>query len=79
FSGRWMSELDNTRSLAELGEIVVRYTRPETYLPVLIADYEKRWRPNGSVPLGYEQRPKEIEFVTASIARGGVANRSQTG
>jgi nucleoside-diphosphate-sugar epimerase len=68
FSGRWMSELDNTRSLSELGAIGLRYTSPETYLPLLIADYEKRWRANGSVPVGYEQRPRENEFSTAARA-----------
>ncbi len=62
FSGRWMSELDNARSLVELSEAGIRYTSPEKYLPLLIADYKERWRSNGIVPSGYEQRANEIHF-----------------
>jgi nucleoside-diphosphate-sugar epimerase len=62
FSGRWMSELDNSRSLAALRHASIGYTSPENYLPLIIADYKDRWRPNGSVPSGYEQRRREQEF-----------------
>ena len=63
FSGRWMSELDNTRSLAELGEGKIDYTSPGNYLPMLVDDYFGRWQRNSLVPSGYDQRPKEREFV----------------
>jgi nucleoside-diphosphate-sugar epimerase len=63
FSGHWMSELDNTRSLTELGETTISYTNPATYLPLLVEDYERRWRPGNLVPSGYDQRSKENEFV----------------
>jgi nucleoside-diphosphate-sugar epimerase len=63
FSGRWMSELDNTRSLAELGMARIGYTTPGNYLPRLVGDYIQRWQPNSMVPSGYDQRPKEKEFV----------------
>lgn len=41
-SSRWMSELDNTRSLRELRGIGIRYTPPEEYVRALIDDYEAR-------------------------------------
>ncbi|HYN83052.1 MAG TPA: NAD-dependent epimerase/dehydratase family protein [Gemmatimonadaceae bacterium] len=63
FSGRWMSELDNTRSLAELGGDRMSYTSPEGYLPSIIEDYQKRWQSNGIIPLGYDQRLREKEFA----------------
>lgn len=63
FSGRWMSELDNTRSLAELGAIQIHYAPPEMYLALLVADYEGRWRVRGIVPNGYDQREREQEFA----------------
>lgn len=63
FSGRWMSELDNSRSLAELAAIEIRYAPPEMYLPLVIADYEGRWRPGGLVPHGYDQREREEKFA----------------
>lgn len=63
FSGRWMSELENTRSLAELGEGKISYMSPGNYLPMLVEDYVGRWQRNNMVPSGYDQRPKEREFV----------------
>ena len=63
FSERWMSELDNTRSLAELGEGKLSYTGPGNYLPLLVDDYVQRWTRNNMVPSGYDQRAKEKEFV----------------
>jgi hypothetical protein len=65
FSGRWMSELDNARSLAELGDPTIAYTSPEKYLALVIEDYRRRWLPNGIVPTGYEQRRRETVFVAA--------------
>lgn len=63
FSGRWMSELDNSRSLGELGEGKISYTTPGAYLPMLAEDYIRRWQRNNMVPSGYDQRPREKEFV----------------
>lgn len=63
FSGKWMSELDNTRSIEELSAIGLSYTSPETYLPQLIADYEQRWIPGGAAPDGYSQRAEELAFA----------------
>lgn len=63
FSGRWMSELDNARSLAELGEGKISYTSAVEYLPLLVEDYTARWEPNNLIPTGYGQRLKEKEFI----------------
>ena len=57
FSGKWMSELDNTRSIAELG---VHYTSPDVYLRALVEDYITRWERGGSVPPGLERRQAEV-------------------
>jgi hypothetical protein len=58
-----MSELDNKRSQAELGEGKISYTSPSIYLPMLVDDYLRRWQRNNMVPSGYDQRPKESEFI----------------
>jgi nucleoside-diphosphate-sugar epimerase len=63
FSGLWMSELDNKRSLAELGNGKLSYTSPSIYLPMLVDDYLRRWQRNSMVPSGYDIRPKEREFI----------------
>lgn len=78
FSGRWMSELDNSRSLAELGGTGMHYTPPEMYLPLLIADYESRWRSSGIAPSGYRQRQREEEFATASATSRLFAKKPQS-
>lgn len=65
FSGRWMSELDNSRSLAELGPAGIAYTPPVEYLPELLMDFETRWAANGMKPDGYSRRGDEI-----ALARG---------
>lgn len=57
FSGKWMSELDNTRSIDELG---ARYTAPEDYLRALVEDYRTRWAREDLIPTGLEQRQKEV-------------------
>ncbi len=57
FSGKWMSELDNTRGIAELG---AQYTAPEDYLRALVDDYRTRWMREDLVPIGLEQRQKEV-------------------
>ncbi len=78
FSGRWMSELDNTRSLAEFGAGKISYTSPGTYLPMLADDYVRRWQRNNMLPSGYDQRPKEKEFVDRTrrpASRAAVATR----
>lgn len=63
FSGKWMSELDNRRSLHELGCAGLAYTPPEVYLAALINDYETRWRAEGMVPAGYDRRNAEIRIL----------------
>ncbi len=63
FSGKWMSELDNSRSVDELAGTQLSYTSPETYLPRLVADYRSRWSSEGMVPDGYSQRGEEIIFA----------------
>lgn len=57
FSGRWMSELDNTRSIAELG---MTYTPPDVYLRKLVEDYRSRWSREDIIPPGLSQRQREI-------------------
>ena len=52
-----MSELDNTRSVMELG---ASYTAPEDYLRALVEDYRNRWVRNDLIPVGLELRQKEI-------------------
>lgn len=63
FSGKWMSELDATRSVHELAG--ASYTAPDEYLSRLLADYSERWQPRRSLPAGYARRPEEIAFVEA--------------
>jgi 2'-hydroxyisoflavone reductase len=67
FSGRWMSELDNTRGLAELGQGKISYTSPREYLPVLVEDYVQRWEPKNKVPAGYDQRALENAFANSRV------------
>jgi nucleoside-diphosphate-sugar epimerase len=57
FSGKWMSELDNSRSLSELG---ADYTAPELYLRALVDDYINRWESSGLVPTGLTRRQAEV-------------------
>ena len=57
FSGKWMSELDNSRSVNELG---AKYTAPEEYLRALVEDYISRWERSGLVPTGLTQRQAEV-------------------
>jgi nucleoside-diphosphate-sugar epimerase len=56
FSGRWMSALDNRRSLAELG---MQYTALDEYLAHLVAHYRAVTR----TPVGYELRPAELRLA----------------
>jgi nucleoside-diphosphate-sugar epimerase len=60
FSGKWMSELDNTLSVSELN---AEYTSPADYLPSIVGDYRRRWIPSGLVPDSYRQREKELNFA----------------
>ena len=57
FSGKWMSELDNSRSVDELG---AKYTAPEEYLRALVEDYRNRWTRLDVVPAGLSQRRDEV-------------------
>ena len=61
FSGRWMSELDNSLSLAELG---AGYTPPGEYLPSIVDDFARRWVTHGLVPDSYRQRERELQIAT---------------
>lgn len=60
FSGKWMSELDNSRSLDEFTALGLKYTAPEDYLRTLVDDYANRWCESGMVPSGLAQRKREI-------------------
>jgi nucleoside-diphosphate-sugar epimerase len=57
FSDRWMSELTNDRSKAELG---MEYTPLRDYLGKLIQHYETNPPPK---PVGYRRRHAEIDFA----------------
>ena len=59
FSDTWMSELDNTRSKAELG---MTYTPPSTYLPDLVAQFRQK-APNP--PAGYRRRNAERNLAAS--------------
>jgi len=63
FSGRWMSELDNSRSLDVFGGL--SYTAPPEYLPGIVEDYVERWAPRSRIPDGYAQRERELAFAAA--------------
>jgi len=65
FSGKWMSELDASRSLRELAPSG-GYTAPDEYLTRLIVDYQQRWQPGAMAPAGYEQRAAEVIFAERS-------------
>ena len=60
FSGKWMSELDNTRSLETFS---IEYSAPAAYLPSIVADYRSRWAQLGLGPDSYRQRKAEIDFL----------------
>ena len=61
FSGKWMSELDNSLSVSELS---ATYVPPSDYLQSIVDDYRIRWIPNNLVPDSYRQRKQEIEFFS---------------
>jgi nucleoside-diphosphate-sugar epimerase len=65
FSGKWMSELDNTKSLDAFHDVGISYTSPAGYLPAIVSDYVNRWRPSGFVPDGYRQRDQELMSPSA--------------
>jgi len=60
FSGRWMSMLDNQRSIEELG---MRYTPLDVYLRKLVEHFGGN--PNADIP-GYRRRGLELEIAKAS-------------
>lgn len=62
FSGKWMSELDNSLGVSRLG---ATYTAPEDYLSSIVQDYRERWTTKRLVPESYRQRPREIAFAQA--------------
>jgi nucleoside-diphosphate-sugar epimerase len=59
FSGRWMSELDNSLSVADLG---AEYTPPTEYLPSIVDDFARRWMTAGLIPDSYRQRNSELSI-----------------
>ena len=59
FSGRWMSELDNTLSVTELD---AEYTPPAEYLPSIVDDFARRWTSSGVIPDSYRQRAQELKL-----------------
>ncbi len=59
FSGRWMSELDNRRSVRELG---ASYTPLTAVADRLVTDYLTRREPS---PSGYQSRPDELAMAEA--------------
>ncbi|HJR40614.1 MAG TPA: NAD-dependent epimerase/dehydratase family protein [Gemmatimonadaceae bacterium] len=59
FSGRWMSALDNRKSVAVLG---MRYTPLPEYLERIVADHRGRGSP---APTGYARRQAELELARA--------------
>jgi nucleoside-diphosphate-sugar epimerase len=63
FSGRWMSELDNTKSLAVFASLGLTYTPPQVYLGAIVRDYTARWITAGRIPDGYGQRTAELSFA----------------
>ncbi len=62
FSERWMSELTNERSKAELG---MTYTPLREYLSKIIAYYEANPQRD---PVGYKRRHREIQFAEQTAA-----------
>ncbi|MBZ0099166.1 MAG: NAD-dependent epimerase/dehydratase family protein, partial [Taibaiella sp.] len=58
FSDRWMSELDNSRSKAELG---MTYTPLRDYVAELVKYYAAHPLPHK--PVGYRRRAAEIDFA----------------
>ena len=62
FSGRWMSELDNSVVTSTLG---AEFSPPSRYLPSIVSDYRGRWKPNGIVPDSYRQREAELRFAAS--------------
>ncbi len=64
FSGKWMSELDNARSLQSFS---IDYSSPALYLPSIVADYRSRWAQLGLVPDSYKQRDAEVRFAGSVI------------
>lgn len=63
YSGKWMSELDNSLSLSAFSASGLRYTRPEEYLPGIISDYSDRWAGNEVAIPGYDRRAEELEIA----------------
>jgi len=60
FSGKWMSELDNSRSLKAFA---IDYTPPSSYLPSIVSDYRSRWAQLALMPDSYRQRAAEFAFI----------------
>jgi hypothetical protein len=63
YSGKWMSELDNSLSLSAFSASGLRYARPAEYLPGIISDYSDRWAGNEAAIPGYDRRGEELEIA----------------
>jgi nucleoside-diphosphate-sugar epimerase len=64
FSERWMSELDNARSKAELGMV---YTPVETYLSAIVEHYRAHPPP---APVSYRRRRVELSIAAEMQIEG---------
>jgi nucleoside-diphosphate-sugar epimerase len=67
FSGKWMSELDNSLSIDAFSGAGLHYTAPKTYVSNVVADYLERWAPSGASIPGYERRSEELEIAKKAI------------
>ena len=63
FSGKWMSELDNSLSIDAFLGAGLHYRAPKTYVRSIVADYLERWNPLGASVPGYERRSEELEIA----------------
>ncbi len=68
FSERWMSDLDNSRSKAELG---VRYTPLRDYLREIVAYFDTHAI---APPLTYRRRQAELNFAERQAAQSHTCN-----
>ncbi len=68
FSGRWMSELDNSLATSAL-DPAISYTSPRDYLPAIFEDYMRRWMSEGLHSAGYAQRSREVQFLSGASVR----------
>ena len=61
YSGKWMSELENTESLRAFPGLT--YTPPASYVSSIVADYERRWKNSHLAIPGYTRRSEELALA----------------